>query len=114
MLPNETITAAHGKRVSRLRARVIVDVMPQRKSSLTLDARFVTMPLCTFRSLERLPTPRHSRLGLEFGRSPGYENSTERDAGESARVLPVFVLMTGRSFWPKFVGMKLRALANVN
>lgn len=88
--------------------------MPQHKSSLTLDAQFVTMPLCTFRSLERSPTPRHLRLGPEFGRSLGCESSTERDVGESARELPVLALMTGRSFWPKFIGMKLRALANVN
>ncbi len=57
---------------------------------------------------------KHLRLGLEFERSPGCESSTERGIGESARVLPVFVLMTGRSFWPKFIGMRVRALANVN
>ena len=41
-------------------------------------------------------------------------NSTEKDVGESARVMPVFALMTVRSFWPKFIGMKPRALENVN
>jgi len=30
------------------------------------------------------------------------------------KVLPEFALMTARSFWPKFIGMRPRALANVN
>ena len=120
--PDPRLVSAHRNRPGQIAGRVRSLAVGRSCQTLCLqcclplthDDEFVTMLPCTFRSLEKFPTQRHLLLGLQFGRSPGCENSTERDVGVSARVLPEFALMMGRSFWPKFIGMKQQELANGN